>query len=149
MQFLKVPGPVALTDYHTGADGEPVKEKHDDIDDHRCGADCRQGLRTHEITDDKSVHGIIEELENVSDQQRKRKKDHLRQDGTAGHVSGSRIWFLYMSVLHQKPFAFQSCGDNSSSVLCLPVYSSSIKGFCSQCRRIPSLSVWNCRRITC
>ena len=66
-----------LPDHNAGAYGETVEEKHQHIDDHGGGAYRRQCLRTDKIAHHNGVHRVVHHLEDVAEQEWKRKQQKL------------------------------------------------------------------------
>ena len=66
-----------LPDHNAGTHGETVEEKHQHIDDHGGGAYRRQCLRTDKIAHHNGVHRVVHHLEDVAEQEWKRKQQKL------------------------------------------------------------------------
>ena len=69
VQAVHLSGTEIVADDHAGADGEPVEEKDEHVDDHRGGAHGGQCLGADKIADDDDINGIVEHLKDVAHHQ--------------------------------------------------------------------------------
>lgn len=97
---------VVPADDNTGTDGSSCKEHNDHIDDTGGGTDGGEGVGADEISDDKTVHGVVELLKEVSDYKRNRKHEQELRDRTRCHVHGLLLFLILIHMLSPgQPFS--------------------------------------------
>ena len=95
VKLLHVTGPKIPANDHTGTGGEAVKKEHQHIDDDGGRPHRRQGLGAYKVAHHHGVHRVVKHLENIAQHQRQAKKDHLPDNGAAGHVPGRCFFSLF------------------------------------------------------
>ena len=84
-EILVVPGAEILGDDHAGAGGETHEKAHQGVDGGTGGAHGGQRLLADEVAHHDGVHGVVELLEQVADEQGDGKGHQLFPDHTLRH----------------------------------------------------------------
>ena len=84
--LLRLLGPVVLGDDHARPGGQAHEEADEHVDDGVHGAHGGEGLLPHVVPHHPGVHGVIELLEQVAEEQRHGKADQQAVYVAAGHV---------------------------------------------------------------
>ena len=97
-------GPVIPADDNARADGSSCEEHDDHVDDAGGGTDGGESVGADEVSDDETVHRIVELLKEVSYYKGNREHEQEFRDGPRCHVHGLFFLILIHTLSPGQPF---------------------------------------------
>ena len=82
---------------HAGSDRQPLAERDQKADDRSTRPDCRKRVASHKISHDNGVHGIVQLLQQITQNQRHRKEKYFLRDAAFCHKFRLIVIFHFLS----------------------------------------------------